>query len=322
MPTFPKPKFAYSCDSLAEIQRLRQHKQQRAIPAKGEGRMLLATWNIANFGAQQRRDEHIAMIAEVLSWFDIVAIQETRENFGDLDKVQKTLGAPWRLLFSDVAGNDERMVFAYDSSRVKLLEKVGEIAYPVSQLKRIKLKGVKAKHEGFDRSPYLATFSVGSVSFLLVNVHLYWGNMETAAKKKASMERRMLETFAVALWAYDRVKSPFSFTRNVVALGDFNMPKRDESDPVYRALTAKGLHLPEHSSEMGSNLAGDAAYDQIAFFPGETQQYFTGRHGIFDFDQVVFPDLWNGGTGKKNFNTYVKYYLSDHRPMWMEFRTA
>jgi hypothetical protein len=37
---------------------------------------------------------------------------------------------------------------------------------------------------------------------------------------------------------------------------------------------------------------------------------------------VVFADLWNGGQGKKKFNTYVRYYLSDHRPMWMEFKTS
>lgn len=30
-------------------------------------------------------------------------------------------------------------------------------------------------------------------------------------------------------------------------------------------------------------------------------------------------DLWRN-RGEKDFDTYVKYYLSDHRPMWMEFR--
>jgi hypothetical protein len=82
------------------------------------------------------------------------------------------------------------------------------------------------------------------------------------------------------------------------------------------------LHVPQHSSEIGSNLAGDAHYDQIAFFAGETQTHFTGNHGVFDFDKMVFPDLWNGGQEKKNFNIYVKYYISDHRPMWMEFKTS
>lgn len=322
MPVFPKPGFAYTVDSAAEVQRLRQHKQQRGIPAKAPNRLLLATWNIANFGAQDRRDEHIGLIAEIISWFDIVAIQEVRENFGDLEKVRRALGASWRMLFSDSAGNNERVAFLYDTSKVKLLEKIGEIAFALSALKRVKLKGITKKFEGFDRTPYLATFSSGRLSFLLVNVHLYYGTLGTAAKKKTSLERRALETYAVALWASDRKRSQYSYTRDVIALGDFNMPKRDPSDPIYKALTAKGLHLPQHSSAMGSNLAGDADYDQIAFFAGETQADFTGNHGIFDFDAVVFQNLWNGSAGKKKFNTYVKYYLSDHRPMWMEFRTA
>ena len=27
--------------------------------------------------------------------------------------------------------------------------------------------------------------------------------------------------------------------------------------------------------------------------------------------------FWNN---KKNFNAYLRYYMSDHRPMWMEFK--
>ena len=79
--------------------------------------------------------------------------------------------------------------------------------------------------------------------------------------------------------------------------------------------------MPEHTSQVGSSIASDAQYDQIAFFPGPTQADFTGRHGIVDFDQVVFRDLWDA-RGEKDFKAYVKYYLSDHRPMWMEFRVG
>jgi hypothetical protein len=40
------------------------------------------------------------------------------------------------------------------------------------------------------------------------------------------------------------------------------------SDAIIGALTSKGLELPAHASEVGSNLASDKHYDQIAFFPG------------------------------------------------------
>ena len=330
MPSLPKPRFQYAVKVNAEVNRLRQHKQTRAIPDKAQNRLLLATWNIANFGEQAREDPHHQLIAEILSWFDITAIQETKDNFGPLDDVVRKLGAQFKYVMSDASGNKERMVFVYDSQKVKLLEKIGEIALPPADLTNINLPGIKQEFKGFDRTPYLATFQSGKFSFLLANVHLFFG---TDSGKK-DIERRTLETFAVARWAEQREGSPYSFTRDIIALGDFNMPKAAPTDPIFKALMKKGLHLPQHTSQMGSTLAVDKHYDQIAFFPGETQADFTGSHGVFDYDQVTFPDLWQGQgktwpagkqpkkeNAKGDFNTFLKYFISDHRPMWMEFRT-
>jgi len=322
VPAFPKPTFKYDYDPQDEIKALRAHKAVRGIPKRASDRLLVCTWNIANFGAQQRRTEDRQLISEIISWFDVVAIQELKDNFADLVEVKRLLGKDWHILFSDACGNDERMAFVYDHTRVKLQEKVGEIAYSVAELKNVKLAGIKQPFQGFDRTPYLASFHVDTFTFLLVNVHLYFGKQSTTKDKKASMERRTLETFAVAKWAEKRKKSPYAYVRDVIALGDFNMPKRDPQDPIFKALSSKGLHVPEHTSKVGSNLAGDADYDQIAFFPDETEGAFTGLHGVFDFDNAVFKDLWNDGKGEKRFRQFVKYYMSDHRPMWMQFNTA
>ena len=40
--------------------------------------------------------------------------------------------------------------------------------------------------------------------------------------------------------------------------------------------------------------------------------------GVFDYDAVIFSDLWKDGTNLKNFKAYLRYYLSDHRPMWVQ----
>jgi endonuclease/exonuclease/phosphatase family metal-dependent hydrolase len=315
MPVFPKPKFAFTFDVDAEIQNLHQWKANRQIPAKTAGRILLATWNIANFGAQDREDRHLRLIAEILSWFDVVAIQELRENFAQLDDVVRHLGAPYKMLFSDASGNNERMAFVYDAKKLTLLEEVGEIAFPVAQMKNIKLPGVTQAFQGFDRTPYLASFQAANTSFMFVNVHLFYGG-----ETPADVKRRSLETFAVAKWAQARQKSRFSFVRNVFAMGDFNMPKNAAGDPVFDALTKLGLELPAHSSEIGSNLAADMHYDQIAYFPGESKNLVDGSTGIFDYDGAIFPALWQNGANKKNFNAYLKYYISDHRPMWIRFK--
>jgi hypothetical protein len=67
---------------------------------------------------------------------------------------------------------------------------------------------------------------------------------------------------------------------------------------------------------MGSNLSSDKHYDQIAFFPGNTKDCFR-QMGVFDFDSVILPTLWSS-RGKADFNQYMRYYFSDHRPLWME----
>jgi endonuclease/exonuclease/phosphatase family metal-dependent hydrolase len=313
MPVFPKPKFAFAYDVKTEIKRLRQHKQARFVPKREPGKLLVATWNIANFGAQERRDQDRSIIAEILSWFDIVAIQECRENYGDLFDIHHKLTKAHRVIMSDAAGNHERLVFLYNSRKLTALEELGEIAFPPSSYKTIKLPGIQQSFNGFDRTPYLASFAVGSTSIMFVNVHLYFGDT-----KPASMARRSLETFAVAKWSELRKRSPFSFTRELVILGDFNMPRSEPGDPIYQALTKLGLELPEHSTQIASSISSAANYDQIAFLPQTTKRCFTGLKGVFDYDKVIFANLWQNGTNSKNFNAYLRYYISDHRPMWVQ----
>ena len=79
------------------------------------------------------------------------------------------------------------------------------------------------------------------------------------------------------------------------------------------------MHLPKHSTQIGSSIASDSHYDQVAFFPGETQQEFTGNSGVFDFDGALFRTLWEERPPQEFF-AYVRYYVSDHRPLWAEFR--
>jgi endonuclease/exonuclease/phosphatase family metal-dependent hydrolase len=312
MPPFPKPTFAYDYQVPPQITALRAHRVTRLIPNRKANRLLVGSWNLANFGQQQRRDKDRRIFAELLSWFDLAAVQEVKENFGDLFDTVRLMGPNYRVLMSDVAGNDERLAFIYDTTKVTLLENIGHIIIPPSDYRFIKLPGINAPFEGFDRNPYLGTFQAGNLTLQFATVHQFYGG-----ENPADLARRALETYALARWADLRQKSGLSFTRNVVALGDFNMPRAVPGDPIYKALTAKGLELPLHTAQIGSNLAGDQYYDQVAFFPGPTKAAFNDK-GVFDFDKVVFPDLW--AASQKNFFAYTKFYLSDHRPVWVEFK--
>lgn len=323
MPPFPRPKVRYSYDVSQELRALHAYqraKPDRAIPDKASNRLLLATWNIANLGVQKRTEDDYRLIAEMISWFDLMAVQESNDNLAGIRGVLKELPSPYRLLSSNSAGNHERLTFLYDSDKVSLLEKVGEVTVPPAEIRFVKLPGIRQTFKGFDRSPYVGSFQAGAFRFLLVTVHLYFGD----DKKKASIDRRCLEAYAVARWADQRVKSKNAYCSDVIVLGDFNLPKADPADPVYKALTKRGLKLPDHSTRIGSSVASDAQYDQIAFFPGETSAEFTGRSGVFDYDGALFRDLWQreGKAGHPaRFLEYVKYHISDHRLMWAEFRT-
>jgi endonuclease/exonuclease/phosphatase family metal-dependent hydrolase len=317
MPPFPKPTFSYEYRISSQINALRQYrdtKPGRAIPEKAVDRMLLATWNVANLGVQERREKDYLLIAELVSWFDLVAMQEVNDDLSGLRAIQRHLPRSFRLLFSDAGGNNERLAFIYDSNKVALLEEVGEVAIPPTDIQDIRLPGIEEGFEGFDRNPYLAGFRRNSFVFILVNVHLYFGSESTT-----SVERRSLETYAVARWADIRRQSPYAYSRDIVALGDFNLPKAEPGDPIYETLTDRGLHLPEHSTQIGSTIQTDSHYDQVAFFPGETQTEFTANIGLFDFDGALFRTLWRT-RAPQEFFAYVRYCVSDHRPLWAEFR--
>jgi endonuclease/exonuclease/phosphatase family metal-dependent hydrolase len=316
MPPFPRPKWdaEFPVDARKEIRALRAHARARGIPGKSADRLLLATWNIANLGLQKRDDADYALLAEIISWFDIVAVQEVNENLEGLRALRERLPARYRALFSDASGNRERGAFLYDSRKISVLDKVGRLAIPPSQLGYIKLPGGSEPFAGFDRGPYMAAFRTrGTFEFLLLNVHLFFGG-----ESSADIERRALETYALAWWARRRHDSKYAYVQDIIPLGDFNLPQMDPSDELYKALTSKGLRLPPRNPESrvgGTSLAGLKHYDQIALFPGRTREL--RQVAVFDFDNAVFADVYQRKT-LKQFLAYVRFHVSDHRPLWAE----
>jgi len=311
MPAFPKPKFTYNFDLQSEIQKLIAHKEHRGIPEKEDDKLLLATWNIANLGLQKRWDDHYTLLSEIIGWFDIIAIQEIFDDLTGLRKLEGRLPDYYSLIFSDKAGNNERTAFIFDTRKISLMEMVGEVGVPPKDHRYIRLPGIDTPFTGFDRNPYLASFEFNNFIFILISLHIYFGS-----EKQSDVDRRSLETYALARYADLRRKSKYRYTENIIALGDFNLPKVEKGDPVYDALTKRGLRLPEHSSRIYSNILNDKQYDQIAFFPGLKSHI--QANGVFDFDEVLFPDLWQESPA--NFRAYLKYYISDHRPLWMQLQ--
>lgn len=62
-----KPTFSYIVNVQQEKQHLAAHleKPDRKIPARTNQNVLIVTWNMTNFGAQQRQAKHLQIMAEL-----------------------------------------------------------------------------------------------------------------------------------------------------------------------------------------------------------------------------------------------------------------
>jgi hypothetical protein len=256
------------------------------------------------------------VIAAILSWFEIVAIQEVADNLDDFFRVIEDLPDHFDWIFNDRAGNDERSAYIFDTRRVTLGPKIGEVVIVDTDRRYIRLPGIQRGFRGLNRNPYLASFTVENTDILLANCHLLYGPQRTAAQRTSSMERRQLEAYAIARWCDLRRRDTHAWTSNILAVGDFNLPRAQIGDPIFDALTRRGLRLPPHTTRIPTNVSNTADYDQIAVTPGVLSRITD--IGVFDFDGAIFSNIFNPNT-PGYWRTCAKYYISDHRPLWVQF---
>src|SRR6266508_5905035 len=137
-------------DIKANIIKLRDRLD--VIPHKWlDHNLIIGSWNIRAFGdltkewhskegdSPKRDLEAVLYIKEIISRFDVVAVQEVRGNIRALRYLLKALGEHWGFILTDVtagkAGNDERMAYLYDTRRVKPSGLAGELVIPEEWLK-------------------------------------------------------------------------------------------------------------------------------------------------------------------------------------------
>ena len=264
--------------TVGGLERLRE--QLEAIPAKdSEENLLLATWNIRDLGKPdggwgygERLPESYFYIAEILSRFDFVAVQEVNELWA-WEKVMQILGPHWGYVASDVTpeelgGNDERLVYLYDTRKVSFRNVVGEIVLPPSMLiskhvfakpgdkPKLKKNQLLTSGRQFARTPYFASFQAGWRKFDICTVHIYYGS-----EGGEELERRIEEIRQIATFLAKRAKESVDDGRALVLLGDFNVVGLEHE--TMKALTDSGFVVPEIREPPGSTR--NSFYDQIAF---------------------------------------------------------
>ncbi len=293
------------------------------VPAKQLDRnLLIGTWNLRAFGdltekwesaeadSPKRNLADVRYITEILSRFDVVAVQEARSNLRALRYTMKALGPSWGFILTDVniqvGGNGERLAFLFDARRVKPSGLAAELVLPDTPA----TAGISQDtfKRQFARSPYAVSFISAAKTFILVTLHVLWGT--DAAERED-------ELTAIATWLADWAEDTAEWGQNLIALGDFNIDGR-EGDPLLAAFTSTGLVPAPGLDAVPRTIFDDPGaqhfYDQIAWFTdpaeGPILNLAFERSGSFDF----LPTLQGGLT-----KTELSWRISDHYPLWVEF---
>lgn len=330
--------------------RLRSQLDSIVPPKDSEDNLLLATFNIRDFGKKNRRGwgnrlpESLFYIAEVISRFDFIAIQEVNE-LKEWQEVMKILGSSWDYIATDetdraLGGNGERMVFAYDKRKVWFQNIAGEIVLPPKML----ISGVSLEKKGdtviagnqFKRTPFIASFQSGWFKFDICTVHIYYG-----ASSGEKLDQRVEEIGKIAEYLSERADRALGVDRALILLGDFNINSPDHK--TMTALTSNGFVIPESLKKNPTTKTG-MHYDQIAFKEKSTViEYIENSSdknaGVVPlFDEVFsdnnfkeYKDIVSATTKgkkakddrelKKVYSEWRTYQFSDHYPMWVKIKT-
>lgn len=348
--------------TIANLAALREQLSE-ALPAKdAEDHMLLGTWNIRDFGKAEnlrkgrgpRLPETHFYIAEVISRFDFVAVQEVND-LPEWARVMRILGPDWDFIATDVTdpelgGNGERLTFVFDSRKVRFRHIAGEIVLPPDKLVSENVvpeaddEGASGEVAGqpvgrqFARSPFVASFRSNWFKFDICTVHIYYG--EEHGEK---LRRRVAEIREIAEYFGSRAVDALESGTSLILLGDFNVVGPEHE--TMAALLASGFKTAGTLENIASNIGRDKYYDQIVFHtrPGVLEYSETPtpdgkpRAGIFEIFRNVFTEAQlddyqsaasattagDDKTGDELRDYYLDwrtYQFSDHLPMWIQLR--
>ncbi len=332
--------------AIKNLKKLRAQLDE-SIPAKdSEHTLVLSTWNIRDFDKVNRRGfgsrlpEMLFYIAEVISRFDFVAVQEVN-RLNEWRDVMKILGSDYDYIASDetdtaLGGNGERLMFVYDKRKVWFQNIAGEIVLPNSMLVTDAEDSdgdALSRGKQFRRTPYVCRFQARWFKFSICTVHIYYGS-----SSGSKLKQRVQEIEKVVDYLSERADQELIAERGMIILGDFNIVHPEHQ--TMKALEQNGFVVPE-TLQKPTNFNRDKFYDQIAFktrqgvidFIEQEENGKTPNAGIVQlFENIMTENDFNeyeqdarnspngsGSSGEDLRDYYRKwktYQLSDHMPLW------
>jgi exonuclease III len=308
--------------------RLREHLRTEIPDRTVRDTLVLATWNIRDFGVRrssrnQRLPESYFYIAEILSAFDLVTIQEVGRDLTALRKVKEILGPSWAYFIADTSGgwryNPHGLGFLYDRRKVQFQDMAGQIVLQEGEL-------ILGKYQ-FTRPPFITMFRSGWFEFIICAVHIFFGSGHGE-----DLAHRVAEIDMISKIMSRRAKQEES---NVILLGDFNIVNPQHE--TMQALIQYGFTIPPELQKP-SNFLETRYFSQIAFLVKENQLQLGSSNppaGVFNFFNAVFReeeaktyiDLgdWagqetQGPNAERKYKFWRTSQISDHLPLWVELK--
>lgn len=243
----------------------------------------LLSWNIENLG-KSKSDEEIAFIANVVTNFDVIAIQEVVAGYGGAQAVARLVdalnrkGNQWDYRISDPTSSSayktERYAFLWKTSKVRLKGKPWlEHNY----------------HLEIDREPYFATFEIGTKEITLVNFH---------AITKNKQPEREIKYFKLLPLSYPLL--------NLLFLGDFNCPQSHSVFNPLKKMGYKPAFIGQKTSLKKSCKATNCLASEFDNIFYNHLKIKASQAGV-----VHFYDTFLSLTQARK--------ISDHIPIWIEF---
>ena len=293
--------------TLDGLEVLRSSISGSIAPRNVTDNLLIATWNFRSFGKIGRRpEEAFYYIAQMISYFDVVAVQEVGGDISSLDKLMSILGENWAVSYSGISPQllpRQRFAFIYDSRKVEK----GQFSSTAVMIGESQLL----------RPPYLAEFKIGERSVILCNIHIVWG-------KKPAERREEVERLSEHL--VQQIKVGGIDSNNLILLGDFQ--SESSNSEQIQVIREAGFLVDEHLSALNTNYRQTHPYDQIALY-SDTGEMRVGRYGVIDFFKSVFrsdqqdeyyADMGSRGKYDATYDTWRTFQMSDHLPKWVEVR--
>jgi len=260
---------------------------QLASARRPPDKILIASFNIQVFGESKvSKPEVVAVLADVIRQFDVIAIQEIRaKNDNVLPRFLAAInadGSRYHFVIGPRLGrtvSTEQYAFIYDTTRVEYNpQQVGTLSDPTDRL---------------HREPYVARFRARTqmperaFTFWLVNTHTDPDEVPEEVDALSDVFKLM------------QAASPDE--DDVILLGDLNASESQ----MGRLAQIPGIQWVVGGNVM-TNTRQNKAYDNIIFQRQATSEY-TGRWGVFNLQQAY------------GLTIEQALMVSDHYPVWAEY---